>query len=74
MNDNTSQEIIERLIRIETRLDNYEALREKSETAHAKALKNEEDIKEMKVNAKWAWGFIITLGITVVGYMLTHLQ
>ncbi|MDT2526050.1 holin, partial [Enterococcus raffinosus] len=33
MKDDTAQDVIERLVRIETKLDNYEALREKADAA-----------------------------------------
>lgn len=80
MKDDTAQDVIERLVRIETKLDNYEALREKADAAkdvadhaYSLALNNADDIKEMKANGKWSWGFIITLGLTIIGYFLTKL-
>lgn len=72
--------MIERLVRIETKLDNYENLREKADAAkdvadHALSLAvtNTDDIKEMKANNKWSWGYMIGLGITIIGYFLTKL-
>lgn len=80
MKDDTAQDVIERLVRIETKLDNYEALREKADAAkdvadhaYSIALNNADDIKEIKANNKWSWGFIITLGLTIIGYFLTKL-
>lgn len=80
MKDDTAQDVIERLVRIETKLDNYEALREKADNAkdvadraYSIALNNADDIKEIKANNKWSWGFIITLGLTIIGYFLTKL-
>ncbi len=80
MKDDTAQDVIERLVRIETKLDNYESLREKADSAKDKAdqaysiaLNNADDIKEIKANNKWSWGFIITLGLTIIGYFLTKL-
>ncbi|MCT0439841.1 hemolysin XhlA family protein, partial [Lactococcus lactis] len=29
------------------------------------------DIKEIKANNKWAWGYMIGLGISIVIYFLT---
>ncbi|GAA3251696.1 Phage holin [Lactococcus lactis subsp. lactis] len=66
-----SEEVVERLARIETKLDNYGSIREKAEQAHLIALNNAEDIKEIKANNKWAWGFMLTLAVTVIGYILT---
>ncbi|MGX7408305.1 hemolysin XhlA family protein [Enterococcus avium] len=80
MKDDTAQDVIERLVRIETKLDNYEALREKADAAkdvadhaYSIALNNADDIKEIKANNKWSWGYIIGLGITILGYFLTKL-
>ncbi|WP_411792352.1 hemolysin XhlA family protein [Enterococcus asini] len=72
--------MIERLVRIETKLDNYESLREKADSAkdradaaYAIAVGNAEDIKEIKANNKWSWGYMIGLGITIIGYFITKL-
>ena len=80
MKDDTAQDVIERLVRIETKLDNYEALREKADAAkdvadhaYSIALNNADDIKEIKANNKWSWGYMIGLGITIIGYFLTQL-
>ncbi|MFC4652627.1 hemolysin XhlA family protein [Lactococcus nasutitermitis] len=74
MEDKAWQEVLERLARIETKLDNYEALREKAEQAHLMALNNAETIREMKANNKWAWGYMIGLGATVIAYILTKIK
>ena len=80
MKDDTAQDVIERLVRIETKLDNYEALREKADAAkdvadhaYSIALNHADDIKEIKANNKWSWGYMIGLGITIIGYFLTKL-
>lgn len=80
MKDDTAQDVIERLVRIETKLDNYEALREKADAAkdvadhaYSMAINNADDIKEIKANNKWSWGYMIGLGITIIGYFLTKL-
>lgn len=80
MKDDTAQDVIERLVRIETKLDNYEALRENvdaakdvADHAYSIALNNADDIKEIKANNKWSWGYMIGLGITIIGYFLTKL-
>ena len=71
MEEKAWQEVLERLARIETKLDNYESIREKAEQAHLIALNNADDIKEIKANNKWAWGYMIGLGISIVIYFLT---
>lgn len=73
MEDKALQDVVERLVRIETKIDNYESIRDRAEQAYALAQNNSDDIKEIKANNKWAWGFIITLGITIVSYLLTNL-
>lgn len=80
LKDEAVQDVVERLVRIETKLDNYESLREKADAAkdladhaYSLAVTNAEDIKEMKANNKWSWGYMIGLGITIIGYFLTKL-
>jgi hypothetical protein len=77
MEDKMLQDMVERLVRIETKLDNYEILREKAESAKDKAdeayllaVGNADDIREMKATNKWSWGYMIGLGITILGYIL----
>ncbi|MDT2783637.1 hemolysin XhlA family protein [Enterococcus asini] len=80
MEDKVVQDMIERLVRIETKLDNYESLREKADSAkdradaaYAIAVGNAEDIKEIKANNKWSWGYMIGLGVTIIGYFITKI-
>ncbi len=80
MEDKAVQDMIERLVRIETKLDNYENLREKADAAkdkadaaYAIAVGNADDIKDIKATNKWSWGYMIGLGITIIGYFLTKL-
>ena len=63
---NIQQEILERIVRIETKIDGYNSTREKADMAYTKAMQNEKDITEMKDNLKWLWRTIagaIILGI-----------
>lgn len=80
MEDKVVQDMIERLVRIETKLDNYESLREKADAAKDKAdaayvlaSGNADDIKDIKATNKWSWGYMIGLGITIIGYFLTKI-
>lgn len=80
LKDEVVQDMVERLVRIETKLDNYELLREKADAAkdladhaYSLAVTNADDIKEMKANNKWSWGYMIGLGITIISYFLTKL-
>lgn len=74
------RDMIERLVRIETKLDNYENLREKADAAkdkadaaYALASGNADDIKDIKATNKWSWGYMIGLGVTIIGYFLTKI-
>lgn len=72
MEEQAWREVLERLARIESKLDNYELIRQKAEEAYLIALNNAEDIREIKANNKWAWGYMIGLGISIVVYFLTR--
>lgn len=50
-----------RLVRIETKMDSYETVRDKAEEALHISKKNEEDIKEAKVNNWKLWTSIIAI-------------
>lgn len=69
MDSNIQQEILERIVRIETKIDGYNSTREKADIAYNKACQNEKYIAEMKDNQKWLWRTIagaIILGILSV--------
>lgn len=65
------QEVVERLVRIETKLDNYEALREKADKAYSMTLNNSKNIAKIEANNKWAWGYMILLGLGIISYFIT---
>nr|DAE52079.1 MAG TPA: Hemolysin [Caudoviricetes sp.] len=71
MDEKVLREMLERLTRIETKIDNYESIRDKAETALLMAQSNAKLIEKMEANNKWAWGFMLTLAVTVIGYILT---
>jgi hypothetical protein len=71
------RDIVDRLARIEVKVDGIQATRETAEQADRKgdealsiARENEKDIQEIKANNKWVWGFIISFGISIFMYML----
>ena len=72
MEEQAWREVLERLARIETKLDNYETVRDKSERALLIAQANSKLIEKMEANNKWAWGFMLTLAVSVIGYILTR--
>lgn len=54
MEDNKfEREVLERLIKIETKIDDYKSIKEKSETAYNLANQNQIDIKELQEKNKW---------------------
>lgn len=71
MDERTLREILERTTRIETKLDNYESVRDKAEQALLLARANTKSIEDIKSTNKWAWGYMIALGLGVVSYFLT---
>ncbi|WEA55766.1 hemolysin XhlA family protein [Lactococcus lactis] len=73
MEEQAWREVLERLARIETKLDNYETVRDKAERALLIAQSNSKLIEKMEANNKWAWGYMITLGIAFVGYLLSRI-
>ena len=46
-------DVIERLARIETKLDDYDNYRQKSEEAYSRSKENERRIAEIEDNNKW---------------------
>ena len=71
MEEKALREVLERLARIETKLDNYESVRYKAEQALLLARANTKSIEDIKSTNKWAWGYMIALGLGVVSYFLT---
>ena len=73
MEEQAWREVLERLARIETKLDNYETVRDKAERALLIAQSNAKLREQMEANNKWAWGFMLTLAVTVIGYIITKI-
>lgn len=57
-------EVLTRLARIETKLDDYDSLKTKSEETRAKAYSNERRINEIEDKTKW-------IERTIVGSIIT---
>ena len=66
MND-FEKEVINRLAKIETKIDNIKKIEENAITALHKAEQNEKDIAELKENLKWSWRTIIGV---IIGYII----
>ncbi|MBB6214946.1 hypothetical protein HNQ80_001031 [Anaerosolibacter carboniphilus] len=70
--DPIQQQILERLVRLETKIDGYNSVREKLEQTHSTAIQNEKDIAEIKDNQKWLWRTIA--GAIIVGLIAALIQ
>ena len=53
MDKNFETEVIERLVKIETKLDDYNNVKTKTEEANSKAISNEKRIEELEDKIKW---------------------
>ena len=74
MEEQAWREVLERLARIETKLDNYESVRDKAEQALLLAQANAKLIDKMESNNKWAWGFMLSIAATIIGYLFTKIK
>lgn len=54
------REVLDRLTKIETKLDDYNTMKEKTDDAHNLSIQNERDINEIKNKIQW-------LSRTIVG-------
>jgi CRISPR/Cas system CMR-associated protein Cmr1 (group 7 of RAMP superfamily) len=61
-------EILERVVRIETKIDGYNSLRERVEQADHRSKENEKDISEIRGNMRWLWR---TIGGTIIVGIVT---
>lgn len=65
MEQQFEKEILERLIRIETKLDDYDSIKTKVEEARAKSYSNERRINEIEDKLKWISR--LTIGAVITG-------
>lgn len=63
-NKGFEREVLERLTKIETKLDDYGNMREKTEEAHSLSKQNEKNIEEINEKIKW-------LSRTIIGALIT---
>ena len=64
MDANFEKEVLERLARIETKLDDYDNIKTKVEETRAKSFSNERRIEDIEDKTKW-------LERTVIGAIIT---
>lgn len=72
MEKDFEREVLERLTKIETKLDDYASFRNKTEEAYSLSKENEKEVEEIKEKIKWITrtiaGALITgvIGIVIV--------
>jgi uncharacterized protein (DUF2252 family) len=59
MEPNIEREILDRLVRLETKLDDYNGLRGKLDDTHTMVVNHDDDIKEMKDSQRWLWRAVV---------------
>lgn len=67
MEKDFEKEVLERLTKIEVKLDDYNNFKQKCETSYNKSIQNEKDIEEIKENNKW---LIRTIAGTIIGIVI----
>lgn len=72
MDNDIQKEILERIVRIETKIDGYNNIREKAETALNKSVENEKDIEEIKGSLTWLWRTFV--GALIVGFVTAFIK
>ncbi|WP_413521603.1 hemolysin XhlA family protein [Brochothrix thermosphacta] len=66
----TLTEILIKLARIEENTKGLDETDKKAVRALGMAHELQRQLNRVETNNKWSWGFIISLGITIIGYFL----
>ena len=77
MEKNFEKEVLERLTKIETKLDDYANLREKTEEAYTTSKENKKDIEEINDKIKWLSRTItgaIIAGVVGIVFMIIQMN
>ena len=75
MEKDFEREVLERLTKIETKLDDYTNIREKTEEAYSLSKENEKDITDINDKIKWLSRTIVGAIITgIIGIIFVMLQ
>lgn len=72
MDNDIQKEILERIVRIETKIDSYNSIREKAETALSKSMQNEKDVGKVEGSLTWLWRTFV--GAIIVGFVATFIN
>lgn len=75
MEKDFEREVLERLTKIETKLDDYNNIRDKTEEAYSLSKENEKDINDINDKIKWLSRTIAGAIITgIIGIIFVMLQ
>lgn len=75
MDKKTEKEILDRLARIETKLDDYNGIKSKAEDGYVLSKENEKDIDEIKDKLKWITRTLVTAIISgIVTLLVAYLK
>lgn len=61
------RDVLDRLTIIETKIDDYSRIKDKSENADVRSIQNEKDINEIKDKIKW---LSRTIGVAIIGLLV----
>lgn len=70
MNEDKTNEILERLARIEEKIDDYKDIRDKAESAYSTSMQNVKDIQSINSNVTWCWRTVVAAIIAAVAGLL----
>lgn len=74
-NSKFEREVLERLTKIETKLDDYANIREKTEEAYTLSKENEKDISDINDKIKWLSRTIVSAIIVgIIGIVIAVLK
>lgn len=67
MEKSFERDVLDRLTIIETKIDDYSRIKDKSENAEVRSIQNEKDINEIKDKIKW---LSRTIGVAIIGLLV----
>ena len=75
MENEFQKEVLQRLTKIETKMDNLQDVRDKAYSADSRSKKNEEDISDIQDSFKWLWRTVVgTIIAGVIGIAFFYIQ
>lgn len=64
------QEILERLVRMESKLDDFKELRDKADTGYTTSIQNSKDIENIQTDLKHVWYAAGGLALAIIGFFI----